>query len=320
MSSTYIVKDPIYLKHSTIEKREIPDRYSAIEKTLNTLGLTTLQPREATEEELLFCHTQSYINIVKNETILASDDGSTPLSTDEGKDTFITPISYKVALNAVGGVLVAIDAVANKLAKNVFCIVRPPGHHAGPDYGMGFCIFNNVAIAARYAQRRYGIERVLIIDWDVHHGNGTQDIFINDPTIFYFSTHQLKKKDGSDNYPGTGKNNERGIGTTLNIPIEASENARNDILEAFRTKLIPEMDKFKPNLILISCGFDARKDDIIGQLNLIDEDYVDLTHYVMQIAEKYAEGRIVSVLEGGYNLKGIASAALAHVQALQKFN
>jgi acetoin utilization deacetylase AcuC-like enzyme len=215
----------------------------------------------------------------------------------------------------VGGVLNAVDAVMTGKARNAFCAVRPPGHHATPARGMGFCIFNNVAIAARYAQRRHGAERVLIADWDVHHGNGTQDIFYADPTVFFFSTHQWPL------YPGTGRADERGSGagegSTLNCPFPAGS-GRREIVGAFENALSPRMEAFRPDLVLVSAGFDSREGDLLGRFTLSDNDFGDLTRILMAMARKYSGSRVVSMLEGGYNLSGLASATVSHVRALME--
>jgi acetoin utilization deacetylase AcuC-like enzyme len=198
-------------------------------------------------------------------------------------------------------------------AQNAFCVVRPPGHHSSSDRGMGFCIFNNVALAARYAQRRHGLDRVLIADWDVHHGNGTQDIFYADGSVFFFSTHQHPW------YPGTGRAEETGEGAgrgaTLNCPFPAGS-GRAEIMGAFRRKLLPAAADFKPDLVLISAGFDSRAGDPLGGFTLSDGDFAELTALLLEVADTYAGGRVVSVLEGGYSLEGLAAAAVAHVKAL----
>jgi acetoin utilization deacetylase AcuC-like enzyme len=216
-------------------------------------------------------------------------------------------------MGAAGCALAAVESVVKGDAKTAFGLIRPPGHHASADRGMGFCIVNNIALAARHAQRRLGIGRVAIVDWDVHHGNGTQDIFYADGNVFFFSTHQ------SPWYPGTGRASEtgegEGKGTTLNCPLPAGS-GRAEIFECFEKKLLPEMEKFRPELVLISAGFDSRVGDPLGQFLLTDADFADLTRIVRGFADKHAQGRVVSVLEGGYSLGGLASAAVAHVSAL----
>jgi acetoin utilization deacetylase AcuC-like enzyme len=228
-------------------------------------------------------------------------------------DTDIDGHSWDAAVRAAGGALNAVDAVAAGRARNAFCVVRPPGHHANASRGMGFCLLNNIALAARYAQRRHGMERVLIVDWDVHHGNGTQDIFYSDPSVFFFSTHQWPL------YPGTGRADEtgdgQGQGTTTNFPFPAGS-GRKQILGAVENSLMAAADRFQPDLVLISAGFDSRIGDLLGQFTLTDRDFTDLTRRVMEIADRHAGGRVVSMLEGGYSLQGLASAAAAHVDAL----
>jgi acetoin utilization deacetylase AcuC-like enzyme len=310
--STVLLADPIYREHLVGVRGhpERPERFDAVLGALRGAGLFEhlgrVESRDATEEELGFCHTAQYLRIAKHDVT----SGQRHLSTG---DTDITRNSWDVALRAAGGVLNAVDAVMTGRARNAFCAVRPPGHHATPDRGMGFCLFNNVAIAARHAQRRHGVKRVLIVDWDVHHGNGTQDIFYSDPSVFYFSTHQWPL------YPGTGRADETGEGagkgTTMNFPFPAGS-GRQEILGAVQKSLAPAMEKFRPDLLLISAGFDSRIDDLLGQFTLTDEDFVDLTKVLLEVAGKYAKDRVVSVLEGGYNLSGLASAAAAHVRAL----
>jgi acetoin utilization deacetylase AcuC-like enzyme len=299
---TYIIADPLFREHLTgANHPERPERYDVIMAALK--GYPIYPPQDATEKDLLRCHTASYIKLVKDEI----SEGLTTLSTG---DVNISPKSYKAALRAVGAVITAADLVMKNTTKKVFCVVRPPGHHACSDQGMGFCLFNNIAIGARYAQEKYKIKRVLIVDWDVHHGNGTQEIFHQDPSIFYFSTHQFPL------YPGTGAADEKGAGTIYNVPILASKTSREEVLKAYQETLQMEMNKFRPELVMISAGFDAHQDDPLGGLKLTTQDYVTLTEAVKKVAEKYASGRIVSVLEGGYNLQALAAAAKAHVDTL----
>ncbi len=323
--STIIVTNQIFLQHLPIgifpaaTTLENASRFSVIETSLAALNLPIIDTREAINSDLRLCHTQDYINLVAKETsevqhIKKITRRSNNLSTDRLYDTKISNLSFQVASHAVGAVLEAVDRVFKGEAKNAFCLVRPPGHHANMVGGEGGCIFNNVAIGARYAQKTYHISRVLICDWDAHHGQGTQDIFYNNPSVFYFSTHQ------NIGYPDTGPSEEVGVGNICNIPIEGNSNARIKILEAFQKTLPDLMENFKPELVLISCGFDARENDPIGHLNLTDEDFKTLTHTVKKIAEKYAFGRLVSVLEGGYNLTGIATAAKTHVEELMQPN
>ena len=306
-----LLADPACRAHDTGHGHpESPHRFDAVSAALDAAGLRpkmlALAPREVTTADLTLAHTAAYAALAQRE-ILAGHD---PLSTG---DTAISRASWPAALAAVGSGLAAVDAIAAGTVHRAFCLVRPPGHHADASHGMGFCIFNNIAIAARHAQRRHGLDRILIVDWDVHHGNGTQDIFYEDGTVFFFSTHQAPW------YPGTGRADETGTGagkgTTLNCPLPASS-GRAEILSCFEKKLIPAMEKFRPQLVLISAGFDSRMGDPLGHFLLTDEDFADLTHLVAGIATRHAGGKILSMLEGGYHLPGLASAATAHVSAL----
>lgn len=311
---TYLITDPSFQYHLTGPGHpESPQRYSSILASVKTLGIKVFTPRDAKEEDILLCHTPVYLQTIKDDVQKCSDlgvvDGSYCLRTGDAQ---ICPESYNIALKAVGAVLTGIDKVFQGEAQNVFCLVRPPGHHACSNAGMGFCLFNNIAIGARYAQKVYGVKRILIVDWDVHHGNGTQEIFYTDPSVFYFSTHQFPL------YPGTGNENEVGSGdgkgTTLNCPIAPGPESCADVLKAFREKLVPAMKKFQPELVMISAGFDAHIRDPLGGFNLTDDDFSELTH----ITKEIANGKIVSALEGGYDLQAIASAAKAHVASLME--
>jgi acetoin utilization deacetylase AcuC-like enzyme len=303
MSSTVLLADPIAREHlaGRADHPERPERFDRVVEALAPLNLPRVEPRAATADELALCHTREYLAVAHRDVA----SGRPYLSTG---DTDIGPNSWEVAARAAGGVLNAVDAVLSGRAANAFCAVRPPGHHANASRGMGFCLFNNVAIAARYAQQRHGVARVLIVDWDVHHGNGTQDIFYEDPSVFFFSTHQWPL------YPGTGRRDETGAGagqgTTMNFPFPAGS-GRAEILGAIQNSLIPAMCAYKPDFVLISAGFDSRIDDLLGRFTLTDQDFADLTAAVQKI-----QPRLVSVLEGGYNLTGLASAARAHVDAL----
>jgi acetoin utilization deacetylase AcuC-like enzyme len=269
----------------------------------------------ATCEELLLCHAEEYVRLVEKEAKVcfgtSHDDGSRFLSTG---DVSISSSGFDIARLAAGGVLTAVDAVFEQKAPNAFCVVRPPGHHACSNRGMGFCLFNSVAIGARYAMRRYQIKKVLIVDWDVHHGNGTQEIFNCDPDVFYFSTHQ------EGIYPGTGLADDWGekeaAHTKLNCPIAPGEGSREAVLLAFQEKLLPAMKLFQPECVFVSCGFDAHRLDPLGGMNLTEDDFYHLTRLVQEIAHTYAHGRLISVLEGGYDLRALALSSVAHVQAL----
>jgi acetoin utilization deacetylase AcuC-like enzyme len=309
--TTALMADPIFREHLAGRQHpERPERYDAVLAGLESAGLmerlTRIEARDATADELLLCHTPEYLRTAQRDVL----SGRPYLSTG---DTDITPNSWEVAVRAAGGVLNAVDAVVAGTVRNAFCAVRPPGHHANAGRGMGFCLLNNVALAARYAQRKHGIARVAIVDWDVHHGNGTQDIFYRDGSVFFFSSHQWPL------YPGTGRADETGegagTGATMNFPFPAGS-GRREILGAVEDSLIPAMQRFRPELVLISAGFDSREGDLLGRFTLTDEDFTDLTHAVMGIAADSAGGRVVSLLEGGYNLDGLASAATAHVAAL----
>jgi acetoin utilization deacetylase AcuC-like enzyme len=293
---------------------ESPERYMALHRALQRAkllegGLVRLPARQARDEDLHLCHTRAYLKTVEHDF----RRGASTLSTG---DTAIAPGSREVALLGAGSALAAVDAVMQHKVRNAFAVVRPPGHHATPGRGMGFCIYNNVAIAARCAQKRHGARRVLIADWDVHHGNGTQETFYRDGSVFFFSTHQWPW------YPGTGAADETGEGAgkgaTLNVPLPAGA-GHAEVVGAFRKKLVPAANAFRPDLVLISAGFDSRRDDPLGRFRLKDDDFAELTSIILEIAERHAGGRVVSVLEGGYHLEGLGLAAVAHLKALRDF-
>jgi len=268
--------------------------------------LVPIQVRAAAEDDLLLVHSADYLALVEREV----HENRRQLSTG---DTDIGPESWLAAKIAAGAALSAVDSVFSGAVNNAFCVIRPPGHHASSSRGMGFCLFNNVAVAARHAQRRHGAERILIADWDVHHGNGTQDIFYADGSVLFFSTHQ------SPWYPGTGDRSERGEGAgeglTINCPFPAGA-GEGEIVGAFREILLPTAQAFRPDLVLLSAGFDSRIGDPLGQFRLTDTDFMELTRMMLDLAQAHCVGRLVSVLEGGYSLEGLALGVEAHLSAL----
>ena len=311
MSNTALLLDSVFEGHDPGPGHpESVARYKEISKVLKGSDYfkkcKKIKIRKATDSEILGCHTAKYLEIVKTEI----GEGKSELSTG---DTSICRDSLEVATYATGSVLEAIDLVLKGESKNGFCAIRPPGHHATADRGMGFCIFNNVAVAAKYAQIKFGLDRVAIIDWDVHHGNGTQDIFYNDQSVFYFSTHQ------SPWYPGTGAINEtgegKGEGSTMNRPLPSGSGFKQ-IGSCFREDFSTAMKKFKPELILISAGFDSRLGDPLGHFTLTDNEFTELTKILLDIAYEHCDGRLVSMLEGGYNVEGLASAVRSHLGQL----
>ncbi len=291
-----LVYHPTYLLHETRVHPENKMRLVRILKYLEDSkirnNLYYIPPRLATIEEVSTIHPVTYIKMIERacQTNKRSID----------PDTQICPKSYDVALLAAGGVLSAIDAVMEeKKVKKVFALVRPPGHHAESNKGMGFCIFNNIAIGAKYAKNKYGIKKILIIDFDVHHGNGTQVVFYNDPTVLYCSIHQYPF------YPGTGtqleKGQGKGEGFTINIPLPA-KSGDLEWIQAFKNYIQPQALEFNPELVLVSAGFDAHKDDPVGGMKLTNEGYKNLAKMICDIANQTCNGKIISCLEGGYNL------------------
>ena len=311
MGNTGLVYDSRYLDHDMgAGHPESPNRLRAIMERLEQSGtvarLARIAPREAEDEWITQIHTPSYVSMLKTQ---APTNGRVSLD----PDTSMSPGSLSAAYLAAGGALAAVDAIMSRQVEHVFCAVRPPGHHAEAGRAMGFCLFNNVAIAARYVQKRYGLQRVLIVDWDVHHGNGTQHSFEDDASVLFFSTHQFP------HYPGTGRATERGTGAgegfTIDVPMEAGE-GNEEYRAIFEKSLVPAADAFKPEFVIISAGFDAHKDDPLASMGLTEEGYADLTAIVAGIARRHAGGRILSSLEGGYHLTALAASVDRHVQAL----
>ena len=300
-----------YLRHDTGPGHvENPHSYQvlgeALTKTAKALDTTFIPNRKVTQEELLRCHPQEYLDLVHADV----NSSATQLRTG---DTEICPASEEVAMLGAGAGLSAIEAVLENKVQRAFVAVRPPGHHATADRGMGFCLYNNVALMARHAQESFGIERVLIVDWDVHHGNGTQDIFYSDESVFFFSTHQegIYPHSGAREETGAGK----GEGAIMNFPLPAGSGI-DQFLKIFNLSLVPAMEEFQPELVLISAGFDASVNDLLGDLRLTSEDFATLTRIVVDIANRWAQGRVVSILEGGYHPDDLAACGSAHLKAL----
>jgi acetoin utilization deacetylase AcuC-like enzyme len=284
---------------------ESPARLRAVLEALETPEFARLERREAPEatiEDLARVHPQPFV-----ERLLAAVPQSGHIALDA--DTVLSPASGRAALRAAGAVTAAVDAIVAGEADNAFCAVRPPGHHAEPRRAMGFCLFNNIAVGALRAREVHGLARVAAIDFDVHHGNGTQARFADDPTLFYASTHQ------SPLYPGTGAASETGVGNIVNAPLPPLAGSQQFRM-AMSRKILPALDAFRPEMVLISAGFDAHRHDPLAQLLLEEADYTWATEQLLEIARRHAAGRVVATLEGGYDLPALAASAAAHVRVL----
>jgi acetoin utilization deacetylase AcuC-like enzyme len=311
---TGLVTSSEYLLHRTRAGHpENPKRLRAILRAVRKHGLRSslafLEPYVPDLEFLEGIHRAEYLarfreSVRNGERVFATADCS------------ICPASFEVALLAAGGVMAGVDAVLNGRVDNVFCAVRPPGHHAGLGSTMGFCFINNVAVGASYARTVYGVERIFILDWDVHHGNGTQEIFEEDPLTYYCSLHEHP----TFCFPGTGRRMERGTGAgtgfTLNLPLKP-HTGDQELIETFEKEVVPEIERFEPGLIMISAGFDAHSRDPIADLDLTENSFAYMTRRICELADRYCEGRIVSVLEGGYDGLSLASSAMVHLKMLQ---
>jgi acetoin utilization deacetylase AcuC-like enzyme len=304
---TLLITHPACLEHLTpLGHPERPDRLRALERIFEDEKFSALAREQAPSlplETIALCHPMDFVEEIRDAT---PQQGMVQIDAD----TSMSPGSFEAALRAAGGAVLAVDEVATKKAANAFVAIRPPGHHAETVRPMGFCLFNNAAIAARHAQKRHGIGRVAIVDFDVHHGNGSQEIFWADPTVMYCSTHEMPL------YPGTGSHTERGEHDNIvNAPLRAGDGGAQ-FREAFQTVILPKLRNFSPDLIIISAGFDAHMRDPLANLNLKEEDFGWATQRIMEVADVSAQGRVVAVLEGGYDLEGLARSAAAHVTAL----
>jgi acetoin utilization deacetylase AcuC-like enzyme len=310
--ATAIIHHPIYEKHDTGPGHpEMPSRYRVVIDSLQNdaelwNSLTEITPEKASQGLVQAAHTKEHFKRVEG----AFANGLDRLD----MDTTISMKSFDASLYAAGGAISAVDAVMSGEVRNAFAAVRPPGHHATAESTMGFCIFNNVAVAARYAQNKYKqIENVAIIDWDVHHGNGTQGIFYSDPSVFFFSMHQYPWYPGTGSYGETGQG--KGLGATMNLPVKAYTTAA-DQNSSFEAAIEETGSRMKPDMIFISAGFDAHRSDPLGQLQLEDPDYARMTRVMMQWADDVCDGRIVSCMEGGYNLQTLGETVRTHVATL----
>jgi acetoin utilization deacetylase AcuC-like enzyme len=307
--ATGLVYDEIYLEHRTEPHPEQPLRLSATMEHLEATGLlqdlVRIPPRAAEREDLHMAHEPGLVDLV----FRTCEAGGGAMD----MDTPVSARSCEAAVMAVGGHFEAADRIMKREVSNALCLTRPPGHHATPTRSMGFCLFNNIALCARYLQMEHAVSKVLIVDWDVHHGNGTQDVFYEDPTVMYFSMHR------SPFYPGTGYANETGAGegegTTVNLPLQYGVDA-DAFRSAFQEVIEGQAAEFAPDFVLVSSGFDAYRFDPIGAFCLDAEDYAELTRVILKLADKTAGGRLLSTLEGGYDVTALPRLIEAHLRAL----
>jgi acetoin utilization deacetylase AcuC-like enzyme len=308
---TLLTTDTLFLQHETGRHPERPERLRAIIERLERTRLrqrcTPCSYQPLTPEQVARIHAPTVIARAQ----ATADSGGGLLDAD----TVVSPASFRVALAAAGACAAGVDAVLHGHDRTALCLVRPPGHHATPTHSMGFCLFNNIALAAAHAREAFGVNRILIVDWDVHHGNGTQDIFFADPAVMFFSIHRF----GHGFYPGTGALEETGtgpgLGYTINAPVRYGT-PRPNYHAQFHSALERAADRMRPELILVSAGFDAHQRDPIGSLGLESEDFAELTRLVLQVADIHAGGRLVSCLEGGYDLDALAESVEVHLQEL----
>src|SRR5580704_11217906 len=307
--STLLITHPACLQHLTpLGHPERPDRLRAVEQALEAekfQSLTRVRAPTAKLEVIALCHPMDYVVEIRD---ASPSQGLAHLDAD----TTMSPGTFEAALRAVGGAVHAVDEVMRKKATNAFVATRPPGHHAETARPMGFCFFDNAAIAARHAQKQHGIARAAIIDFDVHHGNGSQEIFWNDRSVIYCSTHQMPL------FPGTGAVIESGEhNTVVNAPLRPGDGGEA-FRAAFETRILPRLAEFGPELVIISAGFDAHMRDPLANINLNEDDFIWATQKLMDVADRYADGRLVSVLEGGYDLQALGNSVAAHVAALMQ--
>ena len=307
--ATLLIHHELFASHRTSAGHpERPDRYRAVQAALGVPRFDALVREEAQVAELdatRYVHTNAYVDALEE---ARPDDGYVYL---DGGDTMMEPSTWEVVLRGVGGTVQAIDGVMAGEVQNAFVACRPPGHHAETDRAMGFCLFNNIGIGARHAQLKHGLSRVAIVDFDVHHGNGTQEIFYSDPSVMYASTHQMPW------FPGTGEVRETGVGNIFNTPLAAGDDGVK-LREAFEDRILPALNEFHPELIIVSAGFDAHERDPLGSLLMTADDFAWVTRELMAAAERLCDGRLVSVLEGGYDLQGLSESVSAHVGELMR--